>query len=280
MPKFDAKEYLPVEAYKEALQAFHLVSGAVLFEFAREPRSDRDTIIRNFIARTNTTARAVFALYRLGDYQDCWILFRCLLDRLFHLHDLAKRDEFEAFDAWSFLEQYNARNRVRSNPEFRGALESEMFAVRPEEKERAMRLSADPPQWRRPWAEDVAKDLKMGFLYRFGYDYASTHVHPMANDGWQDFYTITKLEPAPAFPDQRSALANTILVATMVVQEGLNASTLRWMALIYNCLDELRQLIGTGSTEYRSRLATLAAASKEGVRLSHGPGGEHGDGAA
>lgn len=280
MPKFDAKEYLPVETYEEALQAFHLVSGAVLFEFAREPRGDRDIIIRNFIARTNTMARAVFALYRLGDYQDCWILFRCLLDRLFHLHDLATKNEFEVFEAWSFMEQYNARNRVRSNPEFSGALESEMFAVKPEEKERAKKLSADPPQWRRPRAGDVAKELNMAFLYRFGYDYASTQVHPMANDGWQDFYTITKLEPAPDFPDQRSALSNTILVATMVVQEGLNTSTPRWMALIYNCLAGLRQLIGTGSTDYRAHLATLAAASKEGVRLSAGPAGEHGDGAA
>lgn len=268
MPKFDAHEYLNVDTYEEGLQAFHAVSGAVLFEFAREPRADRDLIIRNFIARTNTMARGVFALYRLGDYQDCWILFRCLLDRLFHLHAIATRNEFEVFEAWSFLEQYNAQNRVRSNPEFRGAVESEMFAIKPEDKERARHLSANPPQWRRPFVEDVAKSLNMAFLYRFGYDYASTHVHPMANDGWQDFYTITKLEPPSDFPDQRSALVNTLLVATMVVQVGLNASSLYWMALLYNCLDDLRQFIGTGSLEYRARLATLATVSQQGSRLS------------
>jgi hypothetical protein len=37
-------------------------------------------------------------------------------------------------------------------------------------------------------------------LYQFGYDFASRLVHPMATDGHEDFYRITKLDPAPDFP--------------------------------------------------------------------------------
>lgn len=280
MPKFDPDDYLPVEAYKEALGAFHAIAGALLFEFAREKRGDRDTIIRNFIARTDMIARAVFRLWELQDYQDCWVLHRCLLDRLFHLWHLQQNDQFEMFEAWSFLEQYNALNRVRSDPEFNGARESKLFGLTLEQKERAGALAKNPPVWQRPKAEEVAKSLDMRFLYRFAYDFASTHVHPMANDGHQDFYTITKLEPAPDFPDQRSVLSNTLLVATMVVQQGLNASTLSWRALVYDFLDDLRRFLGTGPDDYKISFLKLGAMIEQGMRLCQSPGSREGEGGA
>lgn len=145
MPKFEPKNYLPVERYEEALGTLHAIAGILLFEFAREKRGDRDTIIRNFIARTDMMARAVFRLWELQDYQDCWILYRCLLDRLFHLWHLQQNDQFELFEAWSFLEQYNAVNRVRSDPEFSGARESKLFALTPEQKEREHALATPGP---------------------------------------------------------------------------------------------------------------------------------------
>ena len=103
MPKFEPNHYLPVESYAEALEAFHAIVGIILFEFARQEQGERDTIIRNFIARTDMMARAVFRLWELQDYQDCWILHRCLLDRLFHLSHLQQHNQFEEFEAWSFL---------------------------------------------------------------------------------------------------------------------------------------------------------------------------------
>ncbi|GAH53845.1 unnamed protein product, partial [marine sediment metagenome] len=185
MPKFDPEQYLPVESYAEVMELFHATSGTLLFEFARQEGGKRDVIIQNFIARTDMMVRAVFRLWDLQDYQDCWILHRCLLDRLFHLTYLQEHNQFEVFEAWSFLKQYNALNRVRSDPEFSDARESKMFALAPEQKERAKVLAKNPPVWQRPKAEDVAKQLNMRFLYRFGYDFSSTHVHPMANDGEQ-----------------------------------------------------------------------------------------------
>ena len=140
MPKFDVKDYLLVEKYEEALSAFHATAGMLLFEFARENRSIRDTIIRNFIARADMMAQAVFHLWALQDYQDGWILHRCLLDRLFHLWHLQQYDQFELFEEWSFLEQYDAINRVRSEPEFADASESKLFGVTPEQKERAQAI--------------------------------------------------------------------------------------------------------------------------------------------
>jgi len=267
MPKVDSEHYLPVESYAEALEVFHAISGSLLFEFARQKQGNRDIIIRHFIARADMMVRAVFRLWGPQDYQDCWILHRCLLDRLFHLSHLQEHDQFEVFEAWFFLEQYHALNRVRSDPEFSGVLDNKMFALTLEQKERAEVLAKNPPVWQRPKAEDVAKKLNMGFLYRFGYDFSSTHVHPMANDGQQDFFIITKLEPAPAFPDQRSVLSNTLLVGTMIVQQGLNASTLLWHALVYDFLDDLRRFLGTGAEDYKLSFVKLGKLIEQGVRL-------------
>jgi len=94
VPKFNRDHYLAVETYNETVQALHGICGLILFEFAREERGTRDLIIRNFIARTDMMVRAVFRLWELQDYQDCWILHRCLLDRLFHLFHLDQHDGF------------------------------------------------------------------------------------------------------------------------------------------------------------------------------------------
>ena len=277
MPKFDADDYLTVEAYEEALGAFHTIAGFLLFEFAREKQNVRDTIIRNFIARADMMARAVFRLWELQDYQDCWVLHRCLLDRLFHLWHLQQNDEFVVFEAWSFLEQYNAVNRVRSDPEFSGALKSKFFSPTPEQKKRASELTKTPTAWQRPKAEDAAKGMDMSFLYRFGYDFASTYVHPMANDGQQDFYTITKLEPAPDFPDHHAVLSNTLLVCTMLVRQGLNASTLSWHALVHDLLDDLMLFLKTGTQDYKISLGKLSVMVEQRMRLCQPPANRDGE---
>jgi hypothetical protein len=115
-------------------------------------------------------------------------------------------------------------------------------------------------------------------LYRFGYDFASRLVHPMATDGHEDFYRITKLDPAPDFPDQRSVLSNTLLVATMVVQEALNASSFRWRRVLFDFLDETRRGVGTGSKGYREPFVKIGRFAEAGYRLgepiSATPGGE------
>jgi hypothetical protein len=271
MPKPDPNLYLPVETYAEAVQAFHGICGIILFEFARrgtQGTGKRDVIIRNFIARTDVMVRAIMRLWDIEDYQDCWILHRCLLDRYFHLCHLSEFDEFDVFEQWSFLQQYRALNLACNDPAFNQTPEARLFAATRDQKMRGRTLEKNPPKWQRPRAEEVAKRLGMGFLYRFGYDLASTHVHPMASDGDQDFFIITKLEPAPEFPDQRPVLSNTLLVGSMMVQQGLNASSLRWRALVYNILEDMRRFVGTGEDKYSPRLAELVRLSLGGARLA------------
>lgn len=263
MPKFEPHEYRSVDEYRNAVQAFHGYCGLVLFGFARYPCATKDLIIRNFLARTDTMVRAVLQLWDIADYQDCWILNRCLLDRLFHLFDIGERDEFQVFDDWSFLRQYHAQNRLRGDPEFRGAVQSQLFTLSAEQKERAHRLSENPPRWQRPKPEAIAERMDLRFLYKYGYDYGSRHVHPMANDGQQDFFTITGLKPAPNFPDQRSVLSNSLLVGSMIVQEGLNRSKFRWRSIVYDFLDHLRQHLADGRLDYQASFLKISSIAAE-----------------
>ena len=118
-------------------------------------------------------------------------------------------------------------------------------------------MSKNPPKWQRPKAEDVAKSMNLSFLYKYGYDFASTHVHPMANDGHQDFYTLTKLKPTPPFPDQISVLSNSILVSSLILQEALNLSSLRWRRVLWDYLEQMRLFLEKGDNAYAESFLKL-----------------------
>ena len=268
------EKQLTSEQYKEAADSLHVLAGMLLFDFARHGQGVRDLIAQNFIARADALVGGIFRLWEIQDYGDCWILHRALLDRLFHLHVLNKENQFDVFDDWSFKMQYEAANRVRSDPAMKDRLAEAVEKATPEQKARYQRLVKDPPKWRRPRPEDVAKDMDLSFLYTYGYDFASAHVHPMANDGQQDFFRITRLEPAPAFPDWRVVLNNSVLVATMTLQEALNASTLSWRRVVYDSVSGIREFLGSGSPECFVPIGKTGKLFGEDVSLGQPIGGE------
>jgi hypothetical protein len=267
-PRLGPGRKLSDDQCRTVLDALHIITGAVLFEFAREPRDIRDTILRNLVARAYRLVAAVFTLWGIEDYQDCWILHRCLLERWFHLVSLDQTDSFETFEAWSFLEQYKAVHRVASDSSVDTSRGDLFVPPTPSQKRRASQLFKSPPEWRRPTVEDVAKGADMRFLYTYGYSHASARVHPMADDGLQDFHIVTGLEPAPTFPDQSAVLTNTLLVDTMILQDAMNASTMSWIALVYDTLSDVREYLGSGQADFSRRLVDLAGAARQGTALS------------
>lgn len=252
------------ERYEEAADTFHVLTRTLLIEFAKHGSGIRDSICQNFIARADVMLSGIFCLWKAKDYGDCWIIHRALLDRLFHLSALNKDDHFDLFDEWSFKRQYDAINRVRSDPAIRGQLEGVIQEPRATDKARYQRLSRNPPQWHRPDPEQVARALGVSSLYKYGYDYASTYVHPMASDGQEDFYRITGLEPAPPFPDWTSVLCNSIIVATLILQEAMNASNVSWHVRAYDAILGIRRFLETAS------LACFIPALEVGQMLAAG----------
>lgn len=267
MPKFEPSEYRSLEEYENIVEVLHAFSGMVLFEFAKHETATREIILRNFVARAYVMVRAVLTLWKLNDWQDAFIIYRALLDRLFHVHHLGESDEFDAFSDWSFFQQFNALNALRSDPRFVQALKLEGFQPTVKQKERVRELSKNPPKWKRPKAERVARDMDLDFLYKYGYDLASTHVHPMANDGQEDFYTITGIEPSTQFPNQIAVLSNSILVGLLTIQDCLNYSRFKWRRLVFDQVTTLLEGVGTGSKDYQITFAKLANFSMQGHKL-------------
>ena len=190
----EPKTYQTLEIYKEVADSLCAVSGIILFCFAKHNCNTKNIIIRNFIARSSISLKSIFALWDINDFQNAWIIYRSMMDRMFHLHHIGNKNEFIEFDDWSFFEQYKSQNRVKSDKEFKHEAVGWVYELSTEKKERMRKLEKNKPLWKRPKAEQVAKDMNMEFLYNHGYDYASMHVHPMSDDGYQDFYTITKIE--------------------------------------------------------------------------------------
>lgn len=258
MPNSDVEQFRSVEEYRRVIDAFHAVCRLILLSFAKHDLDFKNLMIRDFVARTAMTIRGVMSLWDLSNYQDCWILYRCLLDRLFHLVDIDDKNRYESFDDWSFYEQCKYWNVVRCDPNNRDTANSQMSEPTPEERKRYNNLAKDPPKWKRPKAEEVAKRLNLSFLYKYGYDVASTHVHPMATDGLQDFFTITSLEPPREFPDQRSVLHNSILVGIVILEKSLSRGDFQWPGVIKRFFGSLMRHLNDGSDEYIDALVTVS----------------------
>ncbi len=258
------KTYQFADVYRQGADALGGVIGMVLISFAKHECGTRDIIIRNFAARSAMALKGVFAVWDLGDYQDAWAIHRTILDRLFHLNHIATNAQFEEFEAWSFFEQFKGQNRVRSDEAFKHEATGEIYELSEEQRRRVKELSRSKPTWKRPKAEDVAKQMGLEFLYKYGYDYASTHVHPMATDGEQDFTSITGLRPSQAFPSQITVLSNSVLAVTLVLQDALNFSSFRWQRLLWAFCEQMLSLLDSGDVAYRRTFLSLAERFKEG----------------
>jgi len=267
MKSVETKRYWTIEEYKEFEDIFSAFGEMMLFAMAHFPATTKSIIIRNFIARSLVMLRGVFQLWDIEDYHDCWILYRCMLDRLFHLNELSVNEKFAAFDDWSFVQQYKMRHKIRSDSDFNRRLRSEFWIDTPEEKIRIEELNRNKPQWKSPSAEDVASRMKMKPLYDYGYNYASSLVHPRANEGSRDFVILTKLGDESEFADERTILNNSCLIAQCILREGMNASGLIWQDFVTDMLNDFLVFLETGAKDYKTSFARITSEGPEIISM-------------
>ena len=256
-----SNQLLSFREYESAAEALHILTPMLLLEFARHANNGTvgDRIARNFIARANTTVSSVFQVWKAGDYTNCWILHRGLLDRLFHLEDLYRNHSFQVFDDWSFKQLCDAAERLRSDPFIAGRVDGLVQTATKEQKIRYRKLVANPPRWRRPKAKEVAKRMGLEFLYSYGYDYASRFVHPMGNDGEDDFKALMNMEEtSPLIQRGIVVLSNSVLVASMIFQNALNASSLSWLAVVFDAVHGIREFLRDAAPEHHLALSKVA----------------------
>ena len=231
-----------VESLSQALQTFKPYCGIILLSLAKYSRGLSDKIIENFLARGMTCTESIFLVWREGNEDDAWILHRSLLDRLFHLHNLVEQNSFSDFEEFSFLKMYKARQKLLSDEEMRDKVPASLRQLQESQKARYKQLVGKAHTWRRPKAEDVAKSMDLSFLYSYGYDLASTKVHPMAQDGEIDFVRLTSPTNYKSLPDA-TVVRNSILVQSILIQEALNASSVQWRTIIYDFIDQLQKFL-------------------------------------
>jgi uncharacterized protein DUF5677 len=248
--------YLTPEEYDELFEAIQIFTIIVVRSIANNSNNVRDVIIRNFIAKGLTCLRSILQIWKFGDYENCWSIYRIMLDRLFHLQSLWDKDEFEIFEKWSFLRQYKARHDARSDPKLREKVHPSRISFSPDEKERYTQLRKENIKWFRPKPEDVAKSKDLLFLYKYGYDYASSLVHPMATDGANDFKQLSDgIKTIPE--DATGILQNATFAQLYLIQTGLNASSLRWRAILYDFIDHCLSALKNYNQNYRFTLAKI-----------------------
>jgi len=247
------------EVLQQAIETFRVYTGVVLLSFAKHGQGLRERIARNFIARGMSCTQSIYEVWRSGSEQDAWILHRSLLDRLFHLHHLGETNGFVDFEEHSFLLLYEARHKLLSDPDMNRKVPQSLKELQKRDQPRYNAISGKQTLWRRPKAENVAKKMGFGFLYRFGYDYASTHVHPMSGDGEADFNRLISVPHVITVPDA-TVVRNSILVQSMLVQEAFDISQMRWRAIAYDFLDQIRGFLGTGDPMFHETFYRIGKA--------------------
>jgi hypothetical protein len=150
-------------------------------------------------------------------------LYRLLIERYFYLIYLKNSNSYQEFSDWSFMKTYEARNKMRCKTEFMDKETRKILVDKIETTKKYQRLKDEIKSWKEPRIKDIAIESKQDFLYDFGYELASSFVHPRADEGYMDKHRIVKDE----FNTKRleQILHNTTLIYCSVFYLGIKQSS-------------------------------------------------------
>ncbi|MDP4199080.1 MAG: DUF5677 domain-containing protein [Bacteroidota bacterium] len=249
----DDKEFTRLD---EARATIDVVCVAILFDIALNPSVDV-TMIRNFIAKSVMIVRSIFNLWKISAFQECHILQRCLVDRLLYLRKLIAEDGFDDFEEWSFVEQYDFQMRLRADGRFKHRT-SNAPPIPESDKMRRKELKKKKMKWQIPNPSKMAEEIERDYLYLFSYDYGSMHIHPIATDGQQDFYTLTKLETSIEFPSNDFVLTNAVHILWLIVTDAIHYKDWPIAHELKEFFESFLECLESGSEQYRLDFLALA----------------------
>ncbi|MFC2123059.1 DUF5677 domain-containing protein [Bacteroidota bacterium] len=269
MDKVNDKQ-LPLTSYIQALPVLTHYTRIVLTSYDKTSSETRDTIIMNFMARSITSLRGILQLWQTQDFHDCWVLYRAILDRLFHLETLSKDDSFEAFDNWCFKNAYEYKIRCLNDPVAVKKITEEnieYFTPSQEDKERYNELDQEKIIWKRPRARKVATKMQLDFFYHYGYNFASKFVHPTSKEGLEDRSRLTGTPLDKSYDDQITVIGNSFLVMHAILLQGLIFSQLLWASPVMQFLEEFAEFLSEGSNKYLRTMSVLFQMERRGLAL-------------
>ena len=248
----DQVVYLEPNEYLKAINVLRKFTVRAIHWLAKKTHEDlKDQIIGNFLTRGTVCLDSICLLWQARNYQDCWTLHRTLVDRYIHFRTLDDNDEFIEFERWSFQQQYRMSDIALSDRTIRDKLQPEWLekAKVLHQKQRSRMEQEPKSNWKRPDSKEAMKRLNLRVLYRLGYDYPSTEVHPMADDGKEDFARLVGRE-VESYGDERAVLHNSFLIQILLANHGLASCSVLWRRFVSDFYDQLISLLESGSHDY------------------------------
>ena len=247
--------------YFDAIETLQKFTQLLLPRLPAPSDSDvRIKTIGNFIARGSVLLKSIFVLLATGNENDCWILFRALVDRAILLWHLIHEQEFNAFQEWSdqqklkMVEDYLSSQKVRL---LMTADQVKLFESRRTEL-RGLVNYRPKSEWRRPSAKQVAKQMDLPALHLLGYDFPSSMVHPLADDGEQEFEQMVGI-PINFREDEVAILQNSLWTQAYLVHTGIRGLQGEWLNLVDDMPLQIIDLLKSKSMKYRLTFDNLVA---------------------
>ena len=252
--KVNKADFLDPQEYETAIGALRAFTIILLISLNKTTEDHlKDQIISNFIARGAECLDSILLLWKGGRYDDCVSLHRTHTDRVIHLMDLIESENFAEFERWSFRKKFEMTDRSLSDPMIHSKVQpAALKKARELHQGRRIRFNQEPEStWHRPDPEEVAKRSKFPILYKLGYDYPSTEIHPMADDGKDALDRLINAETElPSSGDDFVVLQNSFANQIYLVIIGFDACNVVWDGLVGGFLDQLLSLLESGSKDY------------------------------
>ncbi len=243
----------------------------ILRELRTEVRDKKDILFMYSLARGVAQIESIFHLYRLNHYSDCFILYRTQVERLLTLYYLIDTNSIQEFDDWSFIQNFEARNKAKSDIEQKEHLNKQLWN---ESKERIclyQKLKKQGINWKRPTSkefEEIAVRHNALWLYKYGYKHSSGYVHPLASDGEEEFGLVTGIKPSGGIDlDYLPIISNATVVLIFIVDFALNEMNFEWIGYVFKFIESLKDHIQNGSPEFLEHKITIESYIKENVPI-------------
>lgn len=201
--------------YTLTINQIESISNCFLTKIASDVNG-KDVYFRNCIAKTVSFLKTIDLLFCVEKYNEGWILYRSLIDRLVYLYYIIDNNNFIEFDEWTFVKLYEFRHNAKVDGRFKRLLLNPKFKT-PKGDTNTYKEYKGRLNWVKPNPLDILKSKDLDFIYKFGYNYASMHTHPMAWDGSKEFHNLTGLEPNPNDINKDNLLIkNSLLISSMI----------------------------------------------------------------
>lgn len=226
----------------------------ILTELRTIVRDKKDIMFMYSLARAVVQIESIFKLYELKHLSDCLILYRTQVERLLTLYHLIDTDTIQEFDDWTFIQIFDIRNKAKSDREQNEHLNPKFWTENNQRIEKYQKLKKKGANWVRPNSkelEEISKRHGIHELFKYGYRGASGYVHPMANDGEEEFGLVINMKPKNHVElDTRPIINNSLVVFIFIVNFALDEMDFEWNEYVFKFFTACTDSIKNGTQEY------------------------------